>query len=315
MKEFEYLKIIQKTLSDSSMIGDDCAFLEEFGLCVTQDTLCEGVHFLLSTTDAYSLGQKAVNVNFSDLAAAGAKPLYLTISLSLPKSLDESFVKAFYEGVNDACLKYGAVVAGGDLTGSESVFVSICAIGKKINDVKVSRSFAKEGDVVVVTGFHGDSAGGLRLLQNGIREPQELIKKHLLPAAQCEKSTILMEELNKNGVDRVAMMDSSDGLGDALFKLSQGCGFAFDLEFDLVPVNPFLKLAFPQEWKDLVLWGGEDFELVFCTSENVFEGLDKSNFFKIGKVSGRPCSQEDEIFKDFSKKSFDHFKNLCGDDL
>ena len=107
MKELEYLDIINKTLSDVSLLGDDCAYLKDFDLCITQDSLVENVHFSLKTTDAYTLGQKAVNVNLSDLAAAGAVPLFVTISLSLPKNKDIDFVKDFYKGVEKSVSKYG----------------------------------------------------------------------------------------------------------------------------------------------------------------------------------------------------------------
>ena len=90
MNEFDYLKIVNKTLTDNSFIGDDCAFLPfEFlgskGLHVTQDSLVQDVHFSLDTTTPYLLGRKSVSVNLSDLAAVCAKPLCITISLSLPK--------------------------------------------------------------------------------------------------------------------------------------------------------------------------------------------------------------------------------------
>ena len=172
MKELEYLNIINKTLTDSSLLGDDCAYLKEFDLCITQDTLVEGVHFLLNTTDAFTLAQKSVNVNLSDLAAAGAKPLYITLSLSLPKNIDQNFVENFYKGVETAVSKYGIKVAGGDLTGADRVYISICAIGKKYNNVQVSRTNAKAGDIIALTGTHGSSAGGLKLLLQGKKEPE-----------------------------------------------------------------------------------------------------------------------------------------------
>ena len=121
MKELEYFDIINKTLSDVSLLGDDCAYLKDFDLCITQDSLVENVHFSLKTTDAYTLGQKAVNVNLSDLAAAGAVPLFVTISLSLPKNKDIDFVKDFYKGVEKSVSKYGVTVAGGDLTDADKV--------------------------------------------------------------------------------------------------------------------------------------------------------------------------------------------------
>lgn len=343
MKELEYIKIINNTLTDSSLLGDDCAWLRNLKdhsgreLCVTQDTLVEGVHFLLETTDAYELGQKAVNVNLSDLAAAGAEPEYLMISLSLPASCDENFVRDFYAGVQyslDSFTGGKAKVAGGDLTASEKVCVSVCAIGAKYNSVKVSRSCAKAGDIVAVTGTHGDSAGGLKLLTPGgdfsnvqIADLSEstrltLIKKHLVPCPQNRKSEILMKTVKEvsdvmeqnaaKGCKQgqcLAMMDSSDGLFDALYKLSQACGLAFDIDYDSIPVSAELKQAFSECWKDLAYWGGEDFELVFCTGKEVFDRLDNSMFYRIGTVSDRSFDEVSTLYRrEFEAKSYRHFE-------
>ena len=309
MKELEYLNIINKTLTDSSLLGDDCAYLKEFDLCITQDTLVEGVHFLLNTTDAFTLAQKSVNVNLSDLAAAGAKPLYITLSLSLPKNIDQNFVENFYKGVESAVSKYGIKVAGGDLTGADRVYISICAIGKKYNSVQVSRTNAKAGDIIALTGTHGSSAGGLKLLLQGKKEPEILIKKHLLPSAQVEKSQIILQTAFDCNVKNIAMMDSSDGLGDALYKLSTGCGYLFDIDFDSIPVDEELKTAFSEEWKDLLMWGGEDFELVFCIDKSAFEKLDKTKFYKIGTVSDKPITKDiaNVLNQEFENKIFKHF--------
>ena len=309
MKELEYLNIINKTLTDSSLLGDDCAYLKEFDLCITQDTLVEGVHFLLNTTDAFTLAQKSVNVNLSDLAAAGAKPLYITLSLSLPKNIDQNFVENFYKGVETAVSKYGIKVAGGDLTGADRVYISICAIGKKYNSVQVSRTNAKAGDIIALTGTHGSSAGGLKLLLQGKKEPEILIKKHLLPSAQVEKSQIILQTAFDCNVKNIAMMDSSDGLGDALYKLSTGCGYLFDIDFGSIPVDEELKAAFPEGWKDLLMWGGEDFELVFCIDKSAFEKLDKTKFYKIGTVSDKPITKDiaNVLNQEFENKIFKHF--------
>lgn len=316
MKELEYLKIINETLNDSSLLGDDCACLNGLSdnigrqICVTQDTLVEGVHFLLDTTTPFKLGQKAVNVNLSDLAAAGAEPLYIMISLSLPKTIGAEFVKSFYEGVQFSIQKHGVKVAGGDMTASDKVFISICAIGKKYNDVIVSRSCAKAGDIIAVTGTHGDSAGGLTLLSKGRKEPQTLVEKHLVPLPQTDKSRILMQTAQECGIKSVSMMDSSDGLGDALYKLSQGCGLAFDIDYESIPVSGVLKSTFPDGWMDMVLWGGEDFELVFCADKSVFEKLEKNDFHKIGTVTDKPFVSSglpDRLKEEFEQKSYRHF--------
>lgn len=304
MKELEYLKIINETLTDSSYLGDDCAFLKEFGLYVTQDTLVEDVHFKLSYTNAYELAQKSINVNLSDLAANGAKPLFVTISLSMPNTLDESFVKKFYEGVNDCCSKYSIKVIGGDLTSSDKLYISICAIGKKNPSVEISRSFANVGDLIVTTGFHGDSAGGLKLLLDKKIEPADLLQKHLSPVAQVEKSRQIIDAAIKIGISRFAMMDTSDGLGDAIYKISQASKQF--LKLDDIYVSDTLKKTFPDSWLNLAMWGGEDYELLFCVPQKLFDLLDKEQFYKIGTVVNQ--SIPNEFIDEFNNKSFKHFK-------
>lgn len=310
MKETDYLNIINQTLTDSSLLGDDCAYLEELGICITQDSLVEDVHFKLSYTTPFELGQKAVNVNLSDLAAAGAVPLYITVSLSLSKEVDESFVREFYQGIDAAASKYNVKVAGGDLTGSDKVFVSICAIGKKDNEVKVSRKFAKFGDFVVTTGVHGDSAGGLKLLMQGRSEPDVLIKKHLVPSVQSEKSLELMNAAKLTGIKELAVMDTSDGLGDAIYKLSKESGLYFNIDFSSIPISRELKETFKENYIDLALWGGEDFELLFCAPKELFDILDKTKFFKIGVVTDVPFSKcpKNEFYTEYETKSYKHFE-------
>ena len=303
MKELEYLSIINKELEDSSLLGDDCAFLSDLGIYITQDTLVEDVHFKLSTATPYQIAQKSVNVNISDLAAAGAEPLYITISLSLPRYCNESFVQEFYKGVNSACSSLNIKVAGGDLTASDKVVVSVCAIGKKMSSVEVSRSFAKANDVVIVTGFHGDSAGGLRLLTQGGKKSQYLTDKHLLPVAQTEKSKEIINAAAAAGVYKIAMMDTSDGLGDAIYKISKASRKMIELEH--IPVSSELIKTFPDDYMDLALWGGEDYELIACVDEKVYNLLDKTKFIKIGRVLDKPLSKD--FVEQFENKSFKHF--------
>lgn len=276
MRELEFLKIISNTLHSPEYLGDDCAYLKDLGIYVTQDTLVEDVHFSLKTTNAYDLGYKAVAVNLSDLAAAASKPLYITISLSLPGTIEEKFVKDFYKGVDKICEKHNLKVIGGDLTAADKVFVSVCAIGKKVSDFDVSRRFASLGDIVIVTGTHGESAAGLKLFP----KPSEFALKHLRPEPKIEQGLILGKTANSD----FAMMDSSDGLGDALYKLAKTSGRTIEIDFEKVPVHSNLKKHFPLEYENLVLWGGEDFELVACVNRETYEKLDKTKFYAIGEV-------------------------------
>ena len=323
MKEINYLKIINKELTDNSFLGDDCAFIKPEllgtkGLYITQDTLVEKVHFTIDTITPYQLGQKAVNINLSDLAANCAKPLFLTISLSLPKSINESFVKDFYKGTNKICEKHNIKVVGGDITGSEKIVISICAIGQKTSDIVISRKFAEVGDIVFVTGFHGDSAGGLKQIQTG-QQNTYLTNAHLYPTAQLEKSYELLKIAEKTNIQKFAMMDTSDGLADAMYRIAKESSVSIECEFKNIPISKELKKEFPQNYQNLVLWGGEDFQLLGCITPTVFEKLDKNQFIKIGTVQ----KKEKDFFvkinlenksvlinqKVYETKSFNHFED------
>src|SRR5207253_11167274 len=106
-------------------IEDDAAELEP-GLVVTQDSLVEGVHFRFDLLSWRELGFRAAAVNISDLAASGAEPLALLVSLCIPGASQVEDVVALYEGLNDA----GVQVRGGDTTSADSVVLSVTALGR-----------------------------------------------------------------------------------------------------------------------------------------------------------------------------------------
>ncbi len=130
MREDKFLNIIKEILPESSgYIGDDTAYLSEKDLILTQDTLIEDIHFRTSTINPYYLGRKAVAANLSDIAASGGVPGYILISLSMPKIIDDDFIKQFYKGVDSICKEYNVLVVGGDLTAAQKITVSVCVIG------------------------------------------------------------------------------------------------------------------------------------------------------------------------------------------
>ena len=101
MREKNFIEIIKNTLN-SNYIGDDCAYLKDLGIVITQDNLVEDVHFSLKYSNPYQLGWKSAMVNISDICASGAEPKYLTVGLSLPASVDNDFVENFYKGLKSA---------------------------------------------------------------------------------------------------------------------------------------------------------------------------------------------------------------------
>ena len=212
MKEHDFIKIIQEQ-TNSQYLGDDCAYLEDLGITVSQDNFIENIHFKTEWATPYQIGYKAAAVNISDILASGAKPAYITVGLSLP-NVDESFVKELYCGIQVGA--YGAQIIGGDITGGESVCISITAIGKTQGRKISSRKNAKPSYVIITRGEFGKSSLGLKeLINNG--KNKDLIRAHLEPELDIEFSELISTNID---VD-YAMMDTSDGLADALFQIAK----------------------------------------------------------------------------------------------
>lgn len=318
MKELNFLKIIAEQLKNNNYLGDDCAYLKELGIFVTQDTLVEDVHFSLDTTSPYLLGKKLISVNLSDLASALATPKYVAVSMSLPSNIDEQFVSDLYKGINDVCKKFKVSVIGGDITSSEKIVLSVCAIGKKTSKFITSRSFANKGDYIITTGTYGSSACGLYALMNFLYADNELIKAHLEPVPKVQEAKKLSKLLSSN----VAGIDTSDGLIDALYKISEASGRSIQLDFDNVPVSDkvieFCNIN-NLDYKNFVLWGGEDFEVIFTVPEETYNKIDKTQFKLIGRVLNKTKNSvvhiksnnfNLKVTKDiFEKKSYNHFKD------
>ena len=317
MRELHFLEIIKNTLSNSSFIGDDCAFLDDLNIYVTHDTLVENVHFSLYTTNPYLLGRKAVSVNLSDLAAALAIPKYITVSLSMPRLTKDFFVSELYRGINDVCSEYNLKVIGGDITGSDKIVISVSAIGKKNSMFSSSRSYAKKGDVVLVTGEFGTSAAGLHALSSFLYADKDIIASHLNPVPRLRESSVLSNIIDSN----ITVMDCSDGLADALYKVSLASSRSIKIDFNKVPVNPKVKdycKVNNLDYKKLALWGGEDFELLICVNEDIYSKLDENLFKCIGIVQNKdnnPCvviednGNSTKITKKiFDENSFNHFE-------
>ena len=251
--EKELIKLIKNTLN-SPYIGDDCAYLKDLGIVVSQDSLVEDVHFLRDKISPWQLGWKTASVNISDICASGAEPKYMTVALSLPKTINTKFVKEFYDGLKSACAD--VEIVGGDITAADKIFISATAIGSAKGRNISSRANAKPGQKVVISGVHGSSAAGLKLLLDGKTEPKKLIKAHLEPVAQLEFS----RKIATSQQGAYAMMDTSDGLIDALSQISEASGVGMNINFDKIPVDEEIKSF--KNWQELVLFGGEDYGLI-----------------------------------------------------
>lgn len=300
MKEKEFISII-KNITKSKFIGDDCAFLQDLGIVISQDNLVENIHFSMDYFTPFELGFKSAMVNISDICASGAIPKYITVGLSMPKTSSISFVEDFYKGCQKACGDIVEII-GGDLTASEKIMISICAIGLTNNRNISSRSNAQIGQKIVVSGVHGSSAAGLELLQQGIKFPQKLVQAHIAPIAQIDFSN----KIAQNTKTKYAMMDTSDGLMDALLEISNSSRVGFDIDFDKIPIdNEILQIP---NWQDYVLFGGEDYKLVATVEQDFDIGIKIGNVIKGQGVNLKINGKNVTYTKDnISQKLFNHF--------
>ncbi len=274
MKEQDFINIIKKQIG-TEYIGDDCAFLKDLGIVVTQDSLVEDVHFKMNWCTPYQLGFKAVTVNISDVLASGAEPKYVTIALSLPSKTEKKFVEEFYKGAKSALR--GAKIIGGDITGADKVYISIVAIGTTNGRKISSRSNAHVGDVVITKGEFGKSSLGLKELMTGGSD-SELIRSHLEPQLEENFANEIATQINSE----YAMMDTSDGLADALFQIANSSNVSID--------SKFVEGIF----------GAEDYKLVATVPREFLKKL--TEYEIIGKV----VEKQDYILKVGNKKYYSY---------
>ena len=306
MNVINLINKIKNTLK-SQYIGDDCAYLKDLGIVISQDSLVEDVHFSKHMMSPYQIGYKSVMVNLSDIAASGAKPAYLTVALSLPKQIKDDAVIDFYEGAKYALENLDVEIVGGDITGSDKFYISISVIGKTLNRKISSRSHAKIGHKIITSGVHGSSAAGLRILQNDLEPDKDLIKAHLMPVAQIDFTKQISEQIQED----YAMMDTSDGLFDALFKIGSASECTMSVDFERILYDPKIKEYF-SDYKDLILFGGEDYQIVATVPVELLPSL--KDYIIIGEVLPKEdcviklnTDNKVEKFKDLSNKCFNHF--------
>jgi thiamine-monophosphate kinase len=248
-------------------IGDDAAAIEPtagLATLITTDMLLEGVHFDLSFSDPLTLGRKSLAVNLSDIAAMGGIPRYFLLSLAAPRHMSVDFLDRFINGVLEMGKRFGVSLVGGDTCSSQQgMIISVTVIGEQYPDLVVSRSGARPGDLVCVTGTVGDSALGLSLLQTGLRDGAA-ISRHLDPTPRVREGMMLAEAKLPS-----AMTDISDGLLADLGHILDLSGVGARLFLDKLPLSAdYLERysAASQDIYSLPLSGGEDYELLFTTS-------------------------------------------------
>lgn len=255
------------------IVGDDAAVMDikpGKSLVITTDMLVDGVHFSDRTTSPEDAGWRAAAANLSDLAAMGAEPLAITVGLGVRGDTPVCWVERLYQGMTSCLQQYNTSIVGGDVARSPVNTLSITAFGQVNPNRTIRRSAAQPGDAIVVTGVHGASRAGLELLlhpefaQNlttGDRDA--LIEAHQRPRPRLDVLPFLWYAVGDS--PRVAGMDSSDGLADAVVQICQASAVGARIERDRIPVpKEISEIVSAEQVLDWALYGGEDFELVLC---------------------------------------------------
>ena len=274
-------------------IGDDAAVVSTpYGeMLLTTDAIVDGVHFRSADERWYDIGWKCAVSNLSDIAAMGGVPDHALVTLGVPKGASIETFTDFYSGMNEAFARFGGRVVGGDVVSSPTMFVNLALTGhpSRTNgedgtSAWLRRDAARAGDLVCVTGPLGGSAGGLEVLLAGDTNPssQILIDRHFRPTPRLESGKLLVE----SGV-RCAM-DISDGLIGDLEKLARASNVGISVDMGEVPMPIELIFMFGAGAIDLALGGGEDYELVFTTPEEIYKTVSHAldpNIQVIGRVA------------------------------
>jgi thiamine-monophosphate kinase len=258
-------------------IGDDAAAWQPTRTnrsVITTDALVEGVHFTRALMQPHEVGHRALAANLSDVAAMGARPVLATIALGLPPATDPAWVLACYDGIAALAKRARCAIAGGDVTRSPAILLSITVVGEVRASNLKTRDGARPGDVVAVTGPLGASHAGLRVGRDrpdlaADRLGAEALAAYRLPQPRLAEGRWL------GGSRHVrALMDSSDGLSTDLWRLCAASGVAAMI--DDVPIHPAAELVAGRIGDDpagYALDGGEDFELIVAIEKRAFAHL------------------------------------------
>ncbi|MEA3292193.1 MAG: thiamine-phosphate kinase [Pseudomonadota bacterium] len=305
-------------------IGDDTAVFGADGtaMLATCDIHVEGVHFQLDTITPYQLGRRSMTVNLSDIAAMGGQPSIALVSLALPEMLPIESFDALFEGMRDEMAPHSAAIIGGNLARSDKLVVDVFMTGRVAKDGFLTRSGARPGDIICVTGSLGGSAAGLALISkgeaSGATRLSRLQHAYLQPRARVREG----QEIARSGL-ATAMIDISDSLAADLGHLCDSSGVGAELFQAETPMAEGLEEAArvtgDNPWR-YVLFGGEDYELLFTIRKDAVdrltdlaESLD-TPIHRIGKIL--PAAEEgcwlvnaDGDRRRLETKGWDHFRS------
>src|SRR5712692_10925336 len=261
-------------------IGDDAAVLRpprRAEWVLSCDAFLENVHFLLQAHPAEVVGFKALARATSDLAAMGAAPRLFLLSLALPSNRAGQWLDGFLAGMAQAARKFGLVLAGGDTAQHPTVAISVTVLGEVASGRAVTRSGARPGDLLYVTGRLGAAQLGLELVLRGLYR-QRRLRPLMRPHFSTELRLGLGQWLSRRRLAS-AMIDTSDGLSTDLGHLCRSSRVGARVWAERLPavrVPPALQRQ-GFDALELALHGGEDYQLLFTVSRRLRKAIPSSH--------------------------------------
>jgi len=248
-------------------VGDDAAVVEPERNrldVLTVDALVEGVHFDRSFTPPRAIGHRALAVNLSDLAAMGATPRLCLLSLVLPGGWPVADFEAMIDGLLALAARYRMHVAGGNLARSPGPLVIDVTVSGTIKRRQIAtRSGARPGDELYVTGSIGAAAAGLGMLgETGTPASEVCTTRYLYPEPR-----VRIGQLAARNRAASACVDLSDGLADAVHRLAEASSVGAIVYGDALPIEPAAREWFLRQSDDPTLGavtGGDDYELLLA---------------------------------------------------
>ncbi|WP_246946099.1 thiamine-phosphate kinase [Bacillus pinisoli] len=318
--EFDFIKQItpKRTLPEEVIvgIGDDAAIVRPKAytdMISCTDTMVENVHFARKTMSPYQIGHKALAANISDVAAMGGMAKYYLVSLVVPSHWKEEELVDLYRGMEELAMQHHMVLIGGDTVSTNGpLIVNVTVLGEITKGKSLRRSHARPGDVIFITGTVGDSAAGLHILLNDQDSNEYLLKRHQLPEPQVLAGTIMIE------FERVAVNDISDGVASEAIEIAEASQVNMILEENLLPLSSEILSFGRGQAINWALYGGEDYQLIGCISEELWPELKQqftANNIKVEQVgtvqtgTGQVFLKKDQDLIELKKQGYNHFKH------
>ena len=261
-----------KTPGVSLGIGDDTASIRPrsgYELLLTCDCLIDGQHFLSDRIAPIDLGRRAMVVNISDIGAMGGQPLYALVSLGLKTDMPVEDVENMYRGFAMELNPFGASIIGGNITKTkDAIFIDITLLGEIEQGKLVLRSTAEAGDVILVTGYPGQAAAGLKfLLHSELKKDlleHPLVRTYNTPTHRATEG----QAIARSGY-ATAMIDTSDGFLGDLGHICQDSGVGAELIQEELPISEDLRQAALElnlDTYELFLQDSDDYELIVTSA-------------------------------------------------